>query len=47
MVTGDQHQLQEFVNWCKHGPEKATVDDVNIIEEEETSFNEFEVVRGR
>lgn len=47
IATGDQQQLDEFINWCKTGPENAEVEDVIITQEEETSFNDFEVIRGR
>jgi acylphosphatase len=47
MVTGSQEQLGEFVKWCKHGPEKAVVEDVDIIDEDETVFDDFVVIRGR
>ncbi|HUS02645.1 MAG TPA: acylphosphatase [Chitinophagaceae bacterium] len=47
MATGEQQDLDEFINWCKKGPEKAEVEDVIITQEKETSFNDFEVIRGR
>ena len=47
VVTGGQQQLDEFINWCKKGPEKAEVEDVIVTQEQETSFNDFEVIRGR
>lgn len=47
MVTGSQQQLEEFINWCKKGPEKAEVEDVIITKQQETSFNDFEVIRGK
>ena len=47
MVTGSQQQLEEFINWCKKGPEKAAVEDVIITNQQETSFNDFEVIRGK
>ena len=47
LVTGSQEELNEFINWCKQGPEKAEVADVIVTEENETSFNDFEVIRGR
>lgn len=47
IVTGDEQQLNEFISWCKQGPEKATVEDVIVTQEKETSFNDFEVIRGR
>ena len=45
-VTGDKDKLQEFINWCKHGPEKAEVENVIATQGEETSFKNFEIVRG-
>ena len=47
MVTGTEEQLQRFSTWCKHGPENATVEEVVINKIAETSFSEFEVIRGR
>jgi acylphosphatase len=47
MVTGTQQQLDEFVKWCKHGPEKAVVTAVDIIEEQETAFEDFVVIRRK
>ena len=47
IATGSQQQLDEFINWCKKGPEKAKVEDVIVTQEKETSFNDFEVIRGR
>ena len=47
MVTGSQQQLEEFINWCRKGPEKAEVEDVIVTQEREISFNEFEVIRRR
>ncbi len=45
-VTGDQEQLQQFINWCKNGPEKAKVKNVVITKKPETPFIDFEIVRG-
>ena len=47
MVTGSQQQLEEFINWCKKGPEKAEVEDVIVTQEKETAFNDFEVIRRK
>jgi acylphosphatase len=44
-VTGGEEQLQQFINWCKKGPEKAKVEDVITTQETETPFNDFEIVR--
>lgn len=45
IATGDQEQLQEFINWCKKGTEKAEVEDIIITQETETPFKGFEIVR--
>ena len=47
VASGDDQQLNEFISWCKQGPEKATVEDVIVTQKKETSFNDFEVIRGR
>jgi acylphosphatase len=44
-VTGGEEQLQQFINWCKKGPEKAKVEDVITTQETETPFNDFKIVR--
>jgi len=44
-VSGTEDQLQKFISWCKKGPEKAIVDEVVVAEKEDTSFDEFDVVR--
>ncbi len=45
-VTGDEERLQQFINWCKNGPEKANVENVVITKKLETPFIDFEIVRG-
>ena len=45
-VTGGREQLNEFISWCRKGPEKAAVTDVIVAEEKETAFTDFEVIRG-
>lgn len=46
MVTGDEEQLKQFINWCKQGPEKAKVDDVIVTPQKETPFEEFKIIRS-
>ena len=46
IASGPQQQLNEFINWCRHGPDEAVVEEVNIIPIEETHFEEFTVVRS-
>lgn len=45
VVSGTEEQLQEFISWCKRGPEHAHVKDVVISKRDETIFDEFVVKR--
>ena len=47
IVTGDEAQLQQFINWCKHGPDKAKVEHVIVTQEKEMPFDDFEIIRGK
>jgi acylphosphatase len=44
-ATGNEEQLNEFIKWCKKGPEKAQVEDVIIRHELEIFYTEFEIIR--
>jgi acylphosphatase len=44
-ATGSDAQLRRFIEWCKAGPPKAIVTDVLVTNEEETNFENFEVIR--
>ncbi len=46
LASGKQPQLDQFIKWCRHGPEKALVETVDILPVEDKNFNEFTVVRG-
>ena len=44
-AQGDEHKLQEFIEWCKVGPAKARVEDVEIREkDDEAGLKKFSVV---
>jgi acylphosphatase len=45
MATGNQQQLDKFVDWCKQGPPKARVENVKLTEVQEQTFNTFKVLR--
>jgi acylphosphatase len=45
LATGSDQQLQQFINWCKQGPSKAMVTDVEITAKDEEPFNVFKVLR--
>ncbi len=46
IITGAEPLLQEFINWCKQGPPKAIVEDVIVTPQQETTFEDFKVIRG-
>ncbi len=45
MVSGNEAQLDVFINWCRRGPERAMVTDVIISEEPDTRFDGFRIIR--
>ena len=45
LVTGGKEQLQEFIDWCKQGPAKAVVTDVEVTEKAEEAFDRFKIIR--
>lgn len=45
IATGNEEQLQEFINWCKQGPENAKVEDVIVKQKQIMSFHTFEITR--
>lgn len=45
LVTGNNEQLQAFVNWCKQGPRRANVSEVISTQQAETHFKGFSVIR--
>lgn len=47
LITGEEKDLNDFVNWCRKGPEKAEVADVKISKERSIHFEEFEVIRRK
>ncbi len=44
-ATGNEEQLNEFIKWCKKGPEKAQVEDVIATPKTGTHFTDFKIVR--
>jgi len=45
MATGTEKKLQEFIAWCRTGPEKAFVTDVIVTPLSEESIDEFTVIQ--
>lgn len=46
LATGDQAPLEIFAAWCRQGPPKARVTDVDIKELGVQSFDQFKVIRS-
>ena len=46
IVTGSEKALQQYIEWCRKGPEKAIVDSINVTSIKEEKFEEFKVIRG-
>lgn len=45
MATGSNEQLQQFISWCKQGPSRAVVNDVQVTFKEEELFDTFKIAR--
>ncbi len=45
LITGESAHVDKFVNWCKTGPERAKVKNVQVSESPFTRFEKFEVIR--
>jgi acylphosphatase len=46
LVSGSQHSLDSFINWCWQGPSRSRVESVEVKKMEEKTFNDFQVIRG-
>jgi len=44
MATAPEEQLQQFIQWCRKGPEKAIVTDVIVTPLAQQQFDEFAVI---
>jgi acylphosphatase len=44
-ICGDEASTQEFIAWCRKGPEKAEVEDVQVTEVPDENFRNFSVIR--
>lgn len=44
-AEGEEEQLKKFVTWCKRGPEKAQVTDIEVQEGELKNYSDFVVKR--
>ena len=44
-AQGDNKPIDDFVKWCHHGPEKASVTSVTATDTDVQNFKSFEVHR--
>lgn len=47
MISGEENDLNDFINWCYTGPERAEVTDVIVSQEAEFPFEKFKVIRNQ
>lgn len=45
LVSGNADSLESFIDWCKKGPEKAMVTNVDVNPSEDQSFERFSIIR--
>ncbi|ANE52708.1 acylphosphatase [Flavisolibacter tropicus] len=46
VASGSQYALDQFISWCKKGPRKAEVSEVEIKTLPEETFEQFSILRG-
>ena len=47
LITGNEKDLDDFVSFCKKGPERAEVEEVKILKKQKMDFDKFEVIRTK
>ena len=45
MITGSDQQISNYIQWCKSGPDKANVEDVQVTDQELEQFHSFKIKR--
>jgi acylphosphatase len=45
MISGEEKNLDIFVDWCKSGTERAEVKEVIVSKKEQTFFKKFDIKR--
>ena len=46
IVTGSEKALQQYIEWCRRGPEKAIVQSINVTSIRDEKFDDFRIIRG-
>ena len=44
-ISGEDNAVEEFISWCRHGPERAKVENVFVKYLPEEKFTAFKVIR--
>lgn len=47
LITGEEKALNDFVNFCKVGPDRAVVDEVKVSKQHTIDFEKFEIIRRK
>ncbi len=45
LITGEENDVDDFIQWCKKGPDRAKVKEVIVSKKAEILFERFEVKR--
>ncbi|MFZ6011835.1 MAG: acylphosphatase [Bacteroidota bacterium] len=45
-AEGEEHALQQFIQWCQHGPRQARVERCLVREGDLRGFENFNITRG-
>lgn len=45
-ISGNQEQVDEFVAWCRQGPEEAEVDECIILAMNDENFENYMILRN-
>lgn len=45
LITGEEDNVKQFIDWCREGPEKAIVANVVISDVSLQIFNDYRVIR--
>ena len=46
-AEGKKKKLQKFIDWCKHGPIGAKVDEINVEEIDVKGYTSFNIIHER
>ena len=45
VASGSKEQIEQFIEWCKKGPKRAMVTEVEVTPLEYQSFPDFKIVK--